>query len=296
MNNKLTGPLLVLAISTAATPALAKENAEIPLAKCEKSLGSIAVVDGDTQGWTKYGLASPHGLIAAMASSSGCFAIATAGAPADFLINAIAGDKEQVNQGINMAKGAITEGLVRSGAVSQLASAVPVPMLGGALKMFGGFGGKKKTYAAGLRVISPATGQTIVTGEGEASSSSVTFSGLGDAAATGGYGTSKDGKMLSTAFVQAFNSVVAQGSALASARRSQGPASAAATSSAVAAVNAYTTAVATRMFGDSSGKGATVRTLRAATTLNPTGKRDGLYVEVKDSAGTTGWVSVEDLK
>jgi hypothetical protein len=41
---------------------------------------------------------------------------------------------------------------------------------------------------------------------------------------------------------------------------------------------------------------AVVRALRAGTTLNPTGKREGLFVEVTDNFGTTGWVSVEDLR
>ncbi len=36
--------------------------------------------------------------------------------------------------------------------------------------------------------------------------------------------------------------------------------------------------------------------LRAATTLTPTGTRQGLFVEVTDSYGTRGWVSVEDLR
>jgi len=39
-----------------------------------------------------------------------------------------------------------------------------------------------------------------------------------------------------------------------------------------------------------------VRDVRKGTKLIPTGKRDGLFVEVKDSYGTQGWVSVEDLE
>ena len=39
-----------------------------------------------------------------------------------------------------------------------------------------------------------------------------------------------------------------------------------------------------------------VRSLRAGTELDPTGKREGLFLEVKDNFGTLGWVSVEDLK
>ena len=45
-----------------------------------------------------------------------------------------------------------------------------------------------------------------------------------------------------------------------------------------------------------STKAAAVRSLRAGTELDPTGKREGLFIEVKDNFGTIGWVSVEDLK
>lgn len=216
-----------------AGPAFAqkKKEAAVQLVSCPASYGSIAIVDGDTQGWTKFGLGSPRDMIAAMAAQSGCFTLhdAASGRPADFLMNAIAGDKEEVNRGVEVAKTALIEGAVRSGAIGQLAGNVPV--LGGMLGMFGGLGGKKKTVAAGLRVINPATGQTIVAGSGEAKKSSISFGGFGGAnpyaAAArqhmvangygeyaGAYTNSKDGKMLTSAFIQAFNGVVAQAGAL----------------------------------------------------------------------------------
>lgn len=276
----------------AAAPATAadkpkKGNAEIPLAKCDTNLGSIAVLEGDAKGWTKYNLSGPRPLIAAMAAESGCFTVQSqaATAPADFLLYAIAGDKEEIDQSVELAKRAMVEGAVRSGVAAQALGRVP--MVGGMLGAFSAFGGKKKTYAAGLSIVSPMNGQTIIAGTGEAKSSSITFAGLGDTGGLGGYGSSKDGKMLSTAFIQAFNALVAQGSALVSAKRAA-PAPAAATAN-------YVTAVDTKMFA-APGKPDTVRNLRAATTLTPTGKRDGLFVEVKDAFGTTGWVSVEDMK
>lgn len=228
------------ALVTAAAPAAAQKKAatEVALAKCDAPIGTVAIVDGDTQGWTKYGLGSPRDLIAAMAAQSNCFTLhnPASGKPADFLMNAIAGDKEQVDQGMNIARTALVEGAVRSGAFSAVAGSVPFVggLMGG---MLGGLGGKKKTVAAGLRIISPATGQTIASGSGTASKSSITLGGFGggwgwsgnpyaDAAraqmtslgygdyASGGYANSKDGKLLSSAFIQAFNGVVAQKSAL----------------------------------------------------------------------------------
>lgn len=304
--------IIVAAIAAAvsATPVLGAD-APVTLAKCEKAIGSIAVVDGDTQGWTKYGLSSPRDLIAAMAVQSGCFTLQAngSGAPADFLLNAIAGDKEEVDQGMNLAKTALTEGLVRSGMAGRMMG--NVPFAGQALGMFGGFGGKKKTVAAGLRVISPATGQTIVSGSGEQSKTQVSIGGLGgfggnpyaDAARANitargygdyvgsGYASSKDGQMLASAFVIAFNAVVAQQAALASVK----PAAGAIGATAVSTTPGYTTAIDTKLYAQPA-VGQTVRALRSGTALKPTGVREGLFVEVSDAYGSKGWVSVEDLK
>jgi hypothetical protein len=313
--------VLLAAVATAVfvtQPAFAAEAPAPALSKCDKPIGSIAVVDGETQGWTKYGLNSPRDLIAAMAIQSGCFSLQAnnGGMPADFLLTAIAGDKEEVDKGIGLAKGVATEALVRSGAAGK--------MLGGmggfggqALGMFAGMGGKKKTVAAGLKVLSPATGQVIVTGSGQQTKTQISFGsvglvpsnpwgdaaraqmaaqGYGDpyAAGAGSYGASKDGQMLTAAFIGAFNEVVAQQGALISVR----PAAAAAAPAGVTAVASrpgYTTAIDTQLYAQAA-RGKTVRALRAGTLLTPSGAREGLFIEVSDAYGTKGWVSVEDLK
>ena len=280
--------LIALAVG-ATTPALAaKKKAEpVELSTCAESYGTVAVVDGDTQGWTKYGLSSPRELINALAIESGCFTPhnPASGKPADFLLNVIAGDAEEVDKSIDLAKGLATEGLVRSGVAGSMLSRVP--MGGALLGAFGGLGGKKKVVAAGIKVLSPATGQTIATGSGEVRKSTLTFGGAGgwnQGVQNAGYGSSKDGKMLAEAFIIAFNAVATQGPVLAQAPRAEAPAAA------LASVAADTV-----MRASPAADAAEVRKLRSGTTLTPTGKRDGLFVEVKDSFGTTGWVSVEDL-
>ena len=305
-----------IAAALLSTQAFAADTAAPALARCDKPIGAIAVVDGDAQGWTKYGLSSPRDLIAAMAVQSGCFTLANnSGTPADFLFTAIAGDKEVVDQGTSLAKTALTEGLVRSGAAGKMLGSVPFG--GQALSMFGGFGGKKKTVAAGLKVISPATGQVIAAGSAEQTKTVMSFgsAGLvpsnpwGDAAraqmtamgysdpyavggGAGGYGNSKDGQMLATAFVGAFNAVVAQQAALVAVKPAAGAMAAA---KLVATTAAYTTALDTKLYAQAA-RGDAVRALRAGTSLTPTGARTGLFVEVSDAYGTKGWVSVEDLK
>lgn len=280
--------LIALAMSTATPAVAAKKKAEpVALSTCTESYGTVAVVDGDTQGWIKYGLSSPRELINTLAIESGCFTPhnPASGKPADFLLNVVAGDAEEVDKSIDLAKGLATEGLVRSGVAGSMLSRVP--MGGALLGAFGGLGGKKKTIAAGIKVLSPATGQTIATGSGEVHKSTLTFggtSGWNQGIQSAGYGSSKDGQMLAEAFILAFNAVATQGPVLAQAPKAAAPA---ATLASVAAD--------TVMRAAPSLDASEVRKLRSGTTLTPTGKRDGLFVEVRDSFGTTGWVSVEDL-
>lgn len=294
LRKTLTFAAFSLACSASSAALAADKEPPVSLAKCDKSYGSVALVDGDTQGWTKYGLSSPRELIAAMATESGCFTIhnVASGQPAAFLMNVIAGDKEEVDQAIEKAKGVAMEGLVRSGAASGMLRGIPGG--GSMLGMFGGFGGKKKVVAAGIRLISPANGQTMAQGAGEVKKTTLSFGGGGGAigAVAGGatgaaYAGNKDGQMLIEAFVKAFNAVSAQGPALASIAP---PAPAPATAPGA------TAAVDTRMFTTADIKSAALRTVRAGTALTPTGQRTGLFIEVQDSFGTKGWVSVEDMR
>ena len=282
---------VILAAVSASTlvsaPITARERDEVALATCEQSYGTIAVVDGDTQGWTEYGLASPRELISSLAVQSGCFTPhnAASGRPADFLMNVIAGDKEEVDQGMAIARTAAVEGLVRSGAAGSMLSSVP--MGGAVLGMLGGFGGKKKTVAAGIRLLSPANGQTLAMGSGDARQTTITFGGGGwqQAAVSSGYAGNKNGKLLVEAFVKAFNVLAEQGPGLAALMPPAAP----------TAPAAATVAVETAMRAAPLSEGEEVRMLRAGSTVSPTGKREGLFVEVADNFGTTGWVSVEDL-
>jgi hypothetical protein len=160
--------------------------------------------------------------------------------------------------------------------------------------MFGGLGGKKKKLAAGIKLLSPANGLTVATGQGVVKKSTLSFGGAGAwnaGANAAGYGASKDGKMLVEAFVLAFNDLVAQQAAIAAAPKS----AAAGTPAAAARTDLATVAATTAMLEAPAADAKVVRNLRVGTTITPTGKREGLFIEAKDSFGTTGWVSVESL-
>lgn len=277
----------------AASPAMAQKKGPPELVKCEQSIGTFAVVDGDTAGWNEWGLGSPRQLINALAVESGCFTPhnAAAGTPARFLFTAIAGSQEEVDQGVEIGKTVATEALLRSGAAGQILGRVP--FAGAALGMFGGLGGKKKTVAAGIKVVSPASGQAVAGGSGSVKKSSINFGrgGYGwanTAASAAGYSGSKNGEMLTEAFIIAFNQLVAQRSALETTPAAGAGATAPASAGATVAVD-------TMMRSGPSADAAETRTLRAGTELTPTGQREGLFIEVTDNYGTKGWVSVEDL-
>ncbi len=275
-----------------AQPAYAKNEAP-ELVTCDESIGTIALIEGGNAGWNEWGLGGPRPLLNQLATQSGCFTIKSPAdsTPADFLVTAIAGTQEEIDQSMEIAKGAATEALLRSGAASSVLSSVP--FAGSVLGMFGGFGGKKKTFAAGLQVVSPANGMTVAAGKGSVSKSKIKFkkaeySWAANAADASGYNSNKDGRKLAEAFIIAFNQVVGQ--------RDLIEAAAVATPAPAAQEPAAIVAVDTMMRSAASGDSNEVRSLRAGTELNPTGNRDGLFIEVADNYGTTGWVSVEDLQ
>lgn len=293
---KMMVPALAAALAVVPQTAYAEnkanaKNAAPELVRCEQSLGVAALVDGDQAGWAKWGLGSPRALIHALIRDSGCFTIddPNDAMPTRFLITAIAGSEEEVDRGMEIAKGAAVEGLVRSGAAGGLLGGVPFG--GAALGMFGGLGGKKQTVAAGLRVVSPANGLTVAAGQGIVRKSTINFAGSGwgwaaGAAGAAGYQNSPNGKMLTEAYIRAFNELVAQRELLASAPT---PPAAGGAKPAVVAVD-------TVMRDAASSEAGSVRALRKGTELTPTGRREGLFLEVTDSFGTSGWVSVEDLQ
>jgi hypothetical protein len=298
MKYRIMTAALLTSLATSTVLAADKPKDALPsIAKCASSYGTIALADGESQGWTEFGLGSPRELLAALVAESGCFSMHSpeSGLPATFLMSAAVGSTEAIDPTVNAVKAGATEGLVRSGALGKMGGFGG--MGGKALGMLGGLGGKKKTVAAGLRVLSPATGQTLVFGSAESVKSSITLGGSGgwgfaNSAASGvnQYTGSKDGLQLTTAFIKAFNAVTAQGGVLASVPKVIAPVQVAA-----AALPKVSTAIATQLYAQPT-KGTVLRALRAGTELAPTGKREGLFAEVKDNFGTSGWVSVEDMK
>lgn len=289
----ITAVLGVMAVTLTPHSARADDD-DVALVQCEESIGTIALVDGAGAGWQQWDLGSPRALITRLAAESGCFTPHAGGAePARFLVTAIAGTEEEVDQGLNIASAAATEALIRSGAASSVLSRVPFG--GAAAGLLGGLGGRRTTVAAGLTVVSPSNGQPLATGSGSVSSSSLSFRGSSgswarDVAGGSGYAESRNGRKLTEAYIIAFNQLIAQRAALDAAPQAGAAASVADSGPAAVA------AVDTSMRAAPSADAAEVRSLRAGTELTPTGNREGLWIEAEDNFGTSGWVSVEDLQ
>ena len=284
--NFLSTTLSAFAMATiAVAPAqAAKSDKDVEVVKCDASYGTVAITDGDTQGWSKFGLSSPRAMLGAIVQESGCFTLHSGGAgqSTDYLMSAVAGSQEEVDQTMNVAKSALTEGLVRSG-----------PMGGALIGMFRGLGGKKKTISAGLRLVSPANGQTLLAGSGQSQKSTIKILNSSDwvnasQGSFGEYSSSKDGLMVTSAFIEAYNGLVSQAGALGATKQ--------AVAVAPVANASYVVAVDTKMLAKATTGATEVRALRADTVLLPTGNKEGLFVEVTDNYGTKGWVSVEDLR
>ena len=78
-NSRTLATALMVSAGLIAAPVQAKDEDDdaVDLATCTESVGTIAVVEGDTQGWSEYGLGSPRALIDTLARESGLYGTTT---------------------------------------------------------------------------------------------------------------------------------------------------------------------------------------------------------------------------
>src|SRR3546814_11813548 len=102
MRTSITAVAAAALIAGSTSPAAAAENETVTLTPCQKSYGTIAVVEGDTQGRAAYGLGSPRELINALALESACFTprSAASGKAAASLMKVSTGDSHKEEKSI----------------------------------------------------------------------------------------------------------------------------------------------------------------------------------------------------
>jgi hypothetical protein len=296
-----------MAVAGLAAPAMAGDkienqkgstkSAEIP--KCSKSLGSIALVDGEGKGWLAYELGAPSTLLKTFVSRSGCFKLVDRGAGMDAL------EKERalaaggsLQKGSNMGQGQVKAAdyvLVadiaggNQNAGGSALGAVAGGLIGGRFgALAGGIKTSKVEAQTVLSVMNVRTSEVEATVEGFAKKTDLSFGGGGfigwGGAGGGAYESTEVGKVVGLAFLDAYRQLVGQMGGL--------PDSA----SAAAPQKAFTVRSAVDLKRSPSASGSTVRKLDPGMMVYPTGAKEGMWWEVSDENDNSGWVLNDKLE
>jgi len=115
---KTIAALLALAVSATAMPAMAKGEssgrkeqargtAEIP--HCTRNLGTVAIVEPDTQWWRDYNLGSPEAILKVFVQRSGCFTLVNRGRAMtnNRAMERALSDQGELQQGSNLGRGQV---------------------------------------------------------------------------------------------------------------------------------------------------------------------------------------------
>jgi len=273
----------------------ARQTAQIPV--CSRNLGTLAVIEPDTNWWSANQLASPAALIKVFVSRSHCFTLLDRGKG----MAAMQAERELASSGdlrggSNLGKGQIkaADYVLVPDLVSQNNDAGGNnigALLGGLVgnsnvgALVGGLNIRKKTADVVLTVTDVRSSEQVAMTEGHAGKTDVgwnagagVFWGAFAGAGAGGYANTELGQVVTLAYLQAYTDMVGQLGGL--------PASA----SAANVQQAVAMQRPGRLFAAPDGRHA-VRPLEVGALLYPTGNKLGAMWEVEDELGNKGWVS-----
>lgn len=236
-----TGALVALAISLSASPALAADKSsarkqqeqrtqEIPI--CTKKLGTVAIVEPDTQWWRELSLGSPEAILRVFVQKSGCFTLVNRGRSLEnsAMERALA-EQGELQRGSNIGKGQIkaADYFLQPDIVSTNNNSGGTNVggiLGGVGGMLGrGFGAiagglniKKGEANVTLSIVNSRTTVEEALTEGYARKSDVSFGAGGGGffggtfagAGGGGYQNTQIGQIIVLAYLDAYTKLVTQ--------------------------------------------------------------------------------------
>ncbi len=273
------------------------KSAEIP--QCGHVLGTIALVDGDGRGWTRYGVGAPSTLLKTFVSRSGCFKLVNRGAGMEAIQreHALAGEGD-LQRGSNVGGGQIKTAdwlLVADVAGENQNSG------GGAIGgLVGGLvGGRFGALAAGIRtskveaqtvlsLVNTRTSEEEYNIEGFAKKRDIGFGGggfIGWGGAGGGtYENTDVGKVVGLAFLDAYRQLVVKMGGM--------------DANAVAAAprQSFVARQVVDMRRSPSKASSVMRRLDPGMMVYPTGAKEDMWWEVEDENGNTGWVPNDALE
>jgi curli biogenesis system outer membrane secretion channel CsgG len=294
---------LALAVAVAA-PAMAdsiqgkteRKAAQIPM--CSHKIGTAAIYEPQNNWWSGLGLESPEALIKVFVMRSGCFTLLDRGKGFAYAQQEreLAGQGE-LRQGSNIGKGqmkaadyVITPDIVSKNADSggtNVGGFLGGLVGGGVGAVVGGISIHSSTADVVLTVTDVRSSEQVAMEEGHGSKSDVGF-GVGGGGWWGGgvgglgvdnYQHTEIGQVVTLAYIDAYTKLVTQLGGISD------------NASADNAQQAVTMAKPGHLYEQPGGRGRIVRKLDAGMMLYPTGQKDGVWWEVKDELGNSGWVS-----
>ena len=276
------------------------KNAEIPV--CGKVLGTIALVDGDGQGWKAFQLGAPSTLLKTFINKSGCFKLVNRGAAMDAI------QREQaLSGGGNLQRGSnIGGGQIKAAdwllvadvagqnqnsggsAVGAIAGGMLGSRFGGLGALAGGIKTNKVEAQTVISLVNVRTSEEEYNIEGFAKKSDVSF-GLGGfagwaGAGGGAYSNTDVGKVVGLAFLDAYRQLVTQmggfnANVVASAPR-----------------QSFVAIASVDMKRSPSTSSSSLRKLEAGMMVYPLGGKEDMWWEVEDENGNVGWVPNDKLE
>ena len=275
------------------------KTAEIPV--CGKVLGTIALVDGDGQGWKAYQLGAPSTLLKTFISKSGCFKLVNRGAGMEAIQReqALAGEGN-LQRGSNVGGGQIKSAdwlLVadvagqnqNSGgsAVGAIAGGMLGSRFGGLGALAGGIKTTKVEAQTVISLVNTRTSEEEYNIEGFAKKSDFSWGAGGFAgwagAGGGAYASTDVGKVVGLAFLDAYRQLVTQMGGLNADVVASAPR------------QSFVAIASAEMKRSPSKSSSTVRTLDSGMMVYPLGGKEDMWWEVEDENGNVGWVLNDKL-
>lgn len=207
----------------------AQEKGTAAIPRCQRNLGTVAIVEPDTQWWRELSLGSPEAIMRVFVQQSGCFTLVNRGRSMQSrAMERAMADQGELQQGSNLGRGQVKAAdyflqpdIVTTNSNSGgggIAGAIG-GMLGGRLLggLAGGLNIKKKEANVTLAVVNARTTVEEALVEGHARKSDIGFGGGGGAfwggfagAAGGGYQNTEIGQVIVLAYLDAYTRLVTQ--------------------------------------------------------------------------------------
>lgn len=272
------------------------KSAEIP--QCGHVLGTIALVDGDGQGWKQFQLGAPSTLLKTFVTKSGCFKLVNRGAGMEAIQReqALAGGGN-LQRGSNVGGGQIkaADWLLVADVASQNQNSggnaiggIAGGLIGGRLgALAGGIKTSKVEAQTVLSLVNTRTSEEEYNIEGFAKKSDFSW-GAGGFVGWGGVGggayeNTDVGKVVGLAFLDAYRQLVEQMGGMNANEQASAPR------------QSFVANASVEMKRSPSNSSSTVRKLEPGMMVYPLGGKEDMWWEVEDENGNVGWVPNDQL-